>query len=349
MYKIDEIKINQNASIKEALEVIDKGAIKVALVLSDDGLLLGMLNDGDIRRALLKGMSLGDSIAGIINKHPVVANINDTKERILELANEKKLHQIPIISNGKLVGIQDIREFLAPKNKPNKVILMVGGLGTRLRPLTNDVPKPMLDVGNKPILHTIVENFAKYGYTDIIMCVNYKSEIIKEYFGNGDKFGVKIEYVLESKRMGTAGALSLLQKRPKDDFFVMNGDLLTNVNFEYLHEYHKDSNALASICIRKYEMQVPYGVVNVRANKVTSIEEKPTQSFFVSAGIYMFSPIVLDFIPKGVFYDMPTLFSELLKHDFPIHPFPIREYWLDIGRMDEYRRANDEYEGVFGL
>ena len=349
MYKIDEIKINQNASIKEALEVIDKGAIKVAVVLSDDGLLLGMLNDGDIRRALLKGMSLGDSIAGIINKHPVVANINDTKERILELANEKKLHQIPIISNGKLIGIQDIREFLAPKNKPNKVILMVGGLGTRLRPLTNDVPKPMLDVGNKPILHTIVENFAKYGYTDIIMCVNYKSEIIKEYFGNGDKFGVKIEYVLESQRTGTAGALSLLQKRPKDDFFVMNGDLLTNVNFEYLHEYHKDSNALASICIRKYEMQVPYGVVNVRANKVTSIEEKPTQSFFVSAGIYMFSPIVLDFIPKGVFYDMPTLFSELLKQGFAVYPFFIREYWLDIGKMDEYRRANDEYEGVFGL
>ena len=349
MYKIDEIKINQNASIKEALEVIDKGAIKVAVVLSDDGLLLGMLSDGDIRRALLKGMSLDDSITSIINKHPVVANINDTKERILELANEKKLHQIPIISNGKLIGIQDIREFLAPKNKPNKVILMVGGLGTRLRPLTNDVPKPMLDVGNKPILHTIVENFAKYGYTDIIMCVNYKSEIIKEYFGNGDKFGVKIEYVLESQRMGTAGALSLLQKRPKDDFFVMNGDLLTNVNFEYLHEYHKDSNALASICIRKYEMQVPYGVVNVRANKVTSIEEKPTQSFFVSAGIYMFSPIVLDFIPKGVFYDMPTLFGELLKQGFAVYPFFIREYWLDIGKMDEYRRANDEYEGVFGL
>ena len=349
MYKIDEIKINQNASIKQALKVIDKGAIKVAVVLSDDGLLLGMLSDGDIRRALLKGMSLDDSITGIINRDPVVANINDTKERILELANEKKLHQIPIISNGKLIGIQDIREFLTPKNKPNKVILMVGGLGTRLRPLTNDVPKPMLDVGNKPILHTIVENFAKYGYTDIIMCVNYKSEIIKEYFGNGDKFGVKIEYVLESKRMGTAGALSLLKERPKDDFFVMNGDLLTNVNFEYLHEYHKDSNALASICIRKYEMQVPYGVVNVRANKVTSIEEKPMQSFFVSAGIYMFSPIVLDFIPKGVFYDMPTLFSELLKQDFAVHPFFIREYWLDIGRMDEYRRANDEYDGVFGL
>lgn len=349
MYKIDEIKINQNASIKEVLKVIDKGAIKVAVVLSDDGLLLGMLSDGDIRRALLKGMSLDDSITSIINRDPVVANINDTKERILELANEKKLHQIPIISNGKLIGIQDIREFLAPKNKPNKVILMVGGLGTRLRPLTNDVPKPMLDVGNKPILHTIVENFAKYGYADIIMCVNYKSEIIKEYFGNGDKFGVKIEYVLENQRMGTAGALSLLQKRPKDDFFVMNGDLLTNVNFEYLHEYHKDSNACASICIRKYEMQVPYGVVNVRANQVTSIEEKPTQSFFVSAGIYMFSPIVLDFIPKGVFYDMPTLLGELLKQGFAVYPFFIREYWLDIGKMDEYRRANDEYEGVFGL
>lgn len=349
MYKIDEIKISQNASIKEALGIIDKGAMKVAVVLSASNELIGVLSDGDIRRALLKGMSLDDSVSSIINKSPVTASINDTKERILELANEKRLHQIPIISNGKLVGIQDIREFLAPQSKPNKVILMVGGLGTRLRPLTNDIPKPMLDVGNKPILHTIVENFAKYGYTDIIMCVNYKSEMIKEYFGDGSSFGVKIEYILEEKRMGTAGALSLLKERPKDDFFAMNGDLLTNVNFEYLHEYHKDSNALASICIRKYEMQVPYGVVNVRANKVTSIQEKPTQSFFVSAGIYMFSPIVLDFIPKNTFYDMPTLFDDLLKHNFPIHPFPIREYWLDIGRMDEYRRANDEYDGVFGI
>ena len=349
MKKIDDIKLHPGNTVKEAMAIIDKGSLQFAVVVDDDLKLLGVLTDGDIRRGLLRGLGLESSIESLINKHPVVANINDTKERILELANEKKLHQIPIISNGKLIGIQDIREFLAPKNKPNKVILMVGGLGTRLRPLTNDVPKPMLDVGNKPILHTIVENFAKYGYTDIIMCVNYKSEIIKEYFGNGDKFSVKIEYVLENQRMGTAGALSLLKERPKDDFFVMNGDLLTNVNFEYLHEYHKDSNALASICIRKYEMQVPYGVVNVRANKVTSIEEKPTQSFFVSAGIYMFSPIVLDFIPKGVFYDMPTLFSELLKQDFAVYPFFIREYWLDIGKMDEYRRANDEYEGVFGL
>ena len=349
MKKIDDIKLHLGNTVKEAMAIIDKGSLQFAVVVDDDLKLLGVLTDGDIRRGLLRGLGLESSIESLINKHPVVANINDTKERILELANEKKLHQIPIISNGKLIGIQDIREFLAPKNKPNKVILMVGGLGTRLRPLTNDVPKPMLDVGNKPILHTIVENFAKYGYTDIIMCVNYKSEIIKEYFGNGDKLGVKIEYVLENKRMGTAGALSLLKERPKDDFFVMNGDLLTNVNFEYLHEYHKDSNALASICIRKYEMQVPYGVVNVRANQVTSIEEKPTQSFFVSAGIYMFSPIVLDFIPKGVFYDMPTLFGELLKQGFAVYPFFIREYWLDIGKMDEYRRANDEYEGVFGL
>ena len=349
MKKIDDIKLHPGNTVKEAMAIIDRGSVQFAVVVDDDLKLLGVLTDGDIRRGLLRGLGLESSIESLINKHPVVANINDTKERILELANEKKLHQIPIISNGKLIGIQDIREFLAPKNKPNKVILMVGGLGTRLRPLTNDVPKPMLDVGNKPILHTIVENFAKYGYTDIIMCVNYKSEIIKEYFGNGDKFGVKIEYVLENQRMGTAGALSLLKERPKDDFFVMNGDLLTNVNFEYLHEYHKDSNALASICIRKYEMQVPYGVVNVRANKVTSIEEKPTQSFFVSAGIYMFSPIVLDFIPKGVFYDMPTLLGELLKQDFAVYPFFIREYWLDIGKMDEYRRANDEYEGVFGL
>jgi dTDP-glucose pyrophosphorylase len=348
MRDIENLKLNINSTIKEALEIIDKAAMQIALVIDDSDKLLGTLTDGDIRRGLLRGLDLNSSIKTIVYKTPTVANISDTKEEILKLALSKKLHQVPIIDNdGKIVGIQEIEELIKPKNKTNKVILMVGGLGTRLRPLTENTPKPMLKVGNKPILQTIVEKFAEYGYTNIVMCVNYKSHIIQDYFGNGSKFGVTIEYILEEQRMGTAGALSLLKEKPCEPFFVMNGDLLTNVNFEHLHNYHLSNNSLGTMCVREYDIQVPYGVVNIKGSKILSIEEKPTQSFFVSAGIYMLSPDVLEYIPKNEFYDMPTLFEKLISENKNTISFPLREYWLDIGRIEEYKRANDEYDEVF--
>ena len=223
---------------------------------------------------------------------------------------------------------------------------MVGGLGTRLRPLTQDTPKPMLKVGNKPILQTIVEKFAEYGFANITMCVNFNAGIIKDYFGDGKEFGVNIDYILEQKRMGTAGALSLLKERPNEPFFVMNGDLLTNVNFEHIFNYHTLHKATATMCVREYDYEVPYGVVKMNDNKIVEISEKPVQKFFVSAGIYMLSPEILDLIPKNEFYDMPTLFEKLIKLSKNIISFPIREYWLDIGRIEEYQRANEEY-GIF--
>ncbi|PPB58001.1 alcohol dehydrogenase [Campylobacter hyointestinalis subsp. hyointestinalis] len=347
MNKIDNIKLKMDSSVREALSIIDAGSMQIALATDDFGKLLGTITDGDIRRGLLGGLDLNSSIENVINKHPTIAKASDTKETIIKLAIDKKLKQIPILDDNNIViGIQEIDELIKSKAKPNKVVLMVGGLGTRLRPLTDDTPKPMLDVGNKPILQTIVEKFAEHGYTNIIMCVNYKAHIIRDYFGDGSKFGVNIEYVLEKDRMGTAGALSLL-KRPNEDFFVMNGDLLTNVNFEYLHEYHMINKSSATMCIREYSMQVPYGVVNLKDNKICSIKEKPIHKFFVSAGIYMLSPSVLDFIPHGKFYDMPSLFDVLLSKNLGIHPFPIREYWLDIGRIEEYKKANEEYDEVF--
>jgi NDP-sugar pyrophosphorylase family protein len=224
---------------------------------------------------------------------------------------------------------------------------MVGGLGTRLRPLTENLPKPMLKVGDKPILQTIVEKFAEYGYVNIVMCVNYKSHLIQEFFGNGSEFGVNIEYVLEKQRMGTAGALSLLHNKPEEPFFVMNGDLLTNINFEHLHNYHVENSSIGTMCVREYDFQVPYGVVNVENSKILSIEEKPTHKFFVSAGIYMLSPEALSYIPENEFYDMPTLFEKLINEKRNTISFPLREYWLDIGRIDEYKKANAEYYEVF--
>jgi dTDP-glucose pyrophosphorylase len=348
MKKIDKLKLKENTSIKDALKIIDNAAMQIALIVDNDNKLIGTLTDGDIRRGLLKGLDLNSPIKSIINRNPLTAKITDTKEEILQKAFAKKIRQIPIVDeNGKLIGIEEIEELLKPKEKPNKVVLMVGGLGTRLRPLTENTPKPMLKVGNKPILQTIIEKFAQYGYKNFILCVNYKSDIIKDYFKDGSEFGVNIEYVLEKKRMGTAGALSLLKKRPKEDFFVMNGDILTNVNFEHLHNYHLKNNAVATMCIREYEYQVPFGVVNLEGNRIVFIEEKPTHKFFVSAGIYMLNPETLDYIPKNEYFDMPQLFYKIIKENKKVISFPIREYWLDIGRMDEYKRANEEFNRYF--
>lgn len=348
MKSIDNIKLNQKANMQDALEIIDKGRMQIALIVDKNDNLIGTLTDGDIRRGLLKGLNLNSSIETIIFRTPTVAKISDTKEEILKVAVAKKLHQIPIVDDyGKLIGIQEIESLVKPKEKTNKVVLMVGGLGTRLRPLTENTPKPMLKVGNKPILQTIVEKFAEYGYTNIVMCLNYKSHIIQDYFGDGGEFGVSIEYILEEQRMGTAGALSLLKRKPTEPFFVMNGDLLTNVNFEHLHDFHISNDSMGTMCVREYDFQVPYGVVNIDGSNILSIEEKPTHRLFVSAGIYMLSPDVLKYIPDNEFYDMPTLFEKLISEQQSTISFPLREYWLDIGRMEEYRKANDEYGEVF--
>jgi len=342
------ILLKPTSTIKEALQIIDSGAMKIALVVDEDEKLLGTLTDGDIRRGLLKNLSLADSIESVIFKTPTVCNVEDTKEHILEVAIDRKLYQVPIVDNeGRLVGIEEMDELLKPSVKTNRVVLMVGGLGTRLRPLTEHTPKPMLKVGNKPILETIILNFKKYGFTNIILSVSYKSEIIEEYFKDGQEFGVNIEYIHENKRMGTAGALGLIREKLNEPFFVMNGDLLTNINFEHMMEYHLSNNAIATMGVREYDFQVPYGVVNVDGEKILSIEEKPVHSFFVSAGVYVLDSKVLDFIPNDEFYDMPTLFEKVIENNMKSVSFPIREYWLDIGRLEELEKANNEYNEVF--
>jgi len=339
------------STIKKALETIDKGAMKIALVVDKNSKLIGTLSDGDIRRGILKGLSLEDSIESIIFKTPTVCTNKDSKEYILELALSKKIQQIPIVDEGGvLVGIEIVDELLQPTIKSNKVVLMVGGLGTRLRPLTDNIPKPMLKVGNKPILETIILNFKKYGFVNFILCVSYKSKIIEEYFKDGKYFGVNIEYIHEDKRMGTAGALSLINKESLlEPFFVMNGDLLTNMNFENMMNHHVLNESMATMGVREYDFQVPYGVVNIKNNNILSIEEKPTHRFFVSGGIYLLSPNSLNYIPKNNYYDMPTLFEKLIEEEQKSISFPIHEYWLDIGRIDEFEKANREFTEVFNV
>lgn len=348
MKPIDAIKLSLTSTIRDALQIINNGAIQMAVVVDSEGKLLGTITDGDIRRGLLNNLRLEDSVETILHTTPTIATLSDTKEEILQKALTKKLHQIPIIDEEyRVLGIQEINDLIKPSSKPNMVVLMVGGLGSRLRPLTEVTPKPMLKVGNKPILQTIVEKFAEYGFNEIVLCVNYKSHIIQDYFGDGSAFGVTITYIFEEERMGTAGALSLLTSLPNKPFFVMNGDLLTNINFDHLCNYHLTQNAMATMCVREYDFQVPYGVVNMEGNTILSIQEKPVHKFFVSAGIYMLNPDVIRYIPKNQFYDMPSLFEALIQQGQKAVSFPIREYWLDIGQMEEYERANQEYAGVF--
>lgn len=348
MKNIENIKLSVKNTIIEALKIIDKGAIQIALVVDDNNKLIGTLTDGDIRRALINNFNLEERIENIIFKTPTTAKSTDSVEDIIKLALEKKLHHIPILDdNNILIELKVIDDLIKNRIKSNKVVLMVGGLGTRLRPLTDNMPKPMLKVGDKPILETIIKQFSKSGFKNIVLCVNYKSEIIKDYFGDGSKFDIEIEYIYENKRMGTAGALSLLQKKPKEPFFVMNGDLLTNINFSDLLDYHNANKSIATMGVREYEMQVPYGVVNTIGTEIKTIEEKPTLNFFVSGGVYVLDPICLNIIPNDEYYDMPTLFENIISNKNKTITYPIKDYWLDIGRHEDFEKANIEYKEYF--
>ncbi len=348
MKNIDCLSISENKTIKEALKIIDNGAIRIALVIDENNKLLGTLSDGDIRRGLLKNYNLEDSIKDLYFRTPITALYSESKENIIQKAIKNQVYQIPIVDeNNNLVDIVNLATLLNITKKRNRVVLMAGGLGTRLRPLTEDTPKPMLKVGNKPILETIIKNFASHGFVNITISLNYKGEMIREYFKDGSDFGVNIDYIEENTRLGTAGALSLLVDIPNEPFFVMNADLLTDVNFSNLLDFHCLGNANATMCLREYEYQIPYGVVETDGSIINSIVEKPIKKFFVNAGIYVLSPNVFEFIPKNEFFDMPTLFNNLIEKQKKVLSFPIHEYWLDIGRMSDFEQAQSEYFRVF--
>lgn len=349
MRNAKKISISSLATIREALEVIDKGVMQIALIVEGDRL-LGTITDGDIRRGFLKGLGLPDRIEPLYNRTPITGRINQSREDLAQLALAHGIKQLPMIDDdGKLIGIEFIDDYLRGPTKPNAVILMAGGLGTRLRPLTADIPKPMLTVGSKPILETILESFSRYGFQNFYFSVNYKAEKIREYFKNGNQYGVDITYLNETERLGTAGALSLLPKNLNDPIIVMNGDILTNVNFEHLLNYHLLAGAEATMCVREYKLQVPYGVVQTKGATISEIKEKPTQKFYVNAGIYVLNPKVLKLIPADTHVDMPHLFQTLIDSDNKACSFPIKDYWMDIGQPNDFEQANSEYAEVFDV
>lgn len=347
-YKLSEIKIKPSISLGKALSVIDKGAMRIALVVDDNDVLIGTISDGDIRRALLAGLKLDDNISKVYNSTPVVGKISDPKDRIIQIAVSRKLFQIPIVNElGQVVELAEIDKLVKVKEYPNKVVLMAGGLGKRLMPLTRDMPKPMLIVGGKPILETIIERFAKYGFRNLIISINHLAEKIVDYFGDGEKFGVSIEYVREDKKLGTAGALSLINSGMDEPFFVMNGDVLTKLNYKNIYDFHLRHKAYATMCVREYDMEIPYGVVQTKKSDIVSIKEKPVQKFYVNAGVYMLDPGIIKFIPRDVYTDMTDLFELIVGKKKKTVSFPVREYWKDIGKKEDLIEADKEYLDYF--
>jgi dTDP-glucose pyrophosphorylase len=340
--------IPADASIIDAINIIDRSAMQIGLVVDDQRKLLGVVTDGDIRRAILNKVSLDEPVKTIMAKEPISAHVNDVRELLLRTMKQKNLRHLPILDDdGCVVGLETFFGLVKQESFDNPVVIMAGGKGTRLRPLTEDCPKPLLCVGDKPILETILENFLSFGFRRFYFSVNYKAEMIQDHFGNGEKWGADISYIEEKQPLGTAGALSLLPERPTMPFFVMNGDLLTKVNFRHLLDFHTDHGANATMCVRQYQFQVPYGVVQTDGQKLLEVEEKPVHSFFVNAGIYVLNPAVLDVIPANTYYDMPELFEHLLKQGRKPTVFPIREYWLDIGQIGDYEQANKDMKQEF--
>lgn len=340
--------VTSEKSIREATLVLDGSSMQIALVVDADGRLMGTITDGDIRRAILRGLSLDDSAQKIMNPAPTVARIDDSRDSMLALMQRKQLHHIPVVDQDRIVvGLETVDDLMLSRQRTNRVVLMAGGLGSRLRPLTDDCPKPMLKVGTKPLLETILENFIEHGFRHFHISVNFMAEVVREHFGDGSRWGVDISYLEETQQLGTAGALGLMPQRPQEPFLVMNGDVLTKVNFSQLLDFHSSHRAQGTMCVREYGFQVPYGVVNITGHRLDGIIEKPVQRYFVNAGIYVLEPEALDFIPANSRFDMPSLFERLVELRQETVVFPVREYWLDIGQISDYDRANGEFPQVF--
>lgn len=340
--------IGPDTTLRQALETIDRAGCQIALVVDGRRRLLGTLSDGDARRGLLRGLTLADRAAAAMHISPTCARAGDDPQAILATMRRLGLHQVPVLDrHGAVVGLQTVDDFLATPVRDNWVVVMAGGMGTRLEELTRETPKPMLRIGSRPLLETIVRGYAEQGFRNFYFAVNYKAEQIEAHFGDGTPLGVEIRYLREQQRLGTAGALGLLPERPSQAIVVTNADLLTKEDYGRMVDRHVESGADATMAVRDYEMQVPFGVVRERDGRIEAVEEKPVQRFVVSAGMYVLSPQVLELVPRGEPCDMPSLFETMVARGLRTRCHHTDGYWLDIGRLPDFERANVDFAEVF--
>lgn len=326
------------------IERIERGVLQIALVLDNDGRLLGSVTDGDVRRAILRGVSLSDPVSLVMNKSPFTILPDHDLESVKATMLARRLHQVPVTDDrGRVLDLLVMDDIIKGKqSRDNWVVLMAGGLGRRLHPLTETTPKPLIEVGGKPLLELILENFVNQGFRRFYLSINYKGEQIRKHFGDGSKWDSEVRYLDEDRPLGTAGALSLIDDIPDQSLIVMNGDLVTEIDFNKTLDFHTEQGAIGTMGIRTYDFRVEFGVVEIKNDRISSISEKPVQTFFVNAGIYVLEPAALADIPKNCATDMPALFESWLATGQKCTAFPIHEYWLDVGRFEDLERAQKE-------
>jgi dTDP-glucose pyrophosphorylase len=337
-----------SATVRDAMQRLDAARTQIVLVVDAEDRLLGTVTDGDIRRAILRQDDLGAPVAQVMNDHPVTARSGDSSSALAARMRDRRVHQLPLLGpDDRVVGLELLDRLTASPRRENAAVLMAGGLGTRLRPLTDATPKPLLDIGGKPLLETIIGSLAAHGFRRLYVSVNYRADQIEAHFGDGADRGLEIHYLREDEFLGTAGALSLLPAAPEAPLLVMNGDILTRLDFGQLMDFHTAEGADLTMCIRQISTRVPYGVVDLDENRVVAITEKPEQQHFVNAGIYVLAPAVVAGIAHGRHLDMTELAQEVGARGGTVVAFPIREYWLDVGQPADYERAQHDYPRVF--
>ncbi len=333
--------LNQKATIKDVLRSLDESGLQVSLILDTQNKLLGIVTDGDIRRAILSGKSLESPAVDVMNQNFFAVTEELTNKAAIEIMRKRSLRHIPIINNdGVLIDIKLLDNLIKRKSLPNPVVIMAGGMGKRLMPLTETCPKPMLQINGKPMLEILLEQCIDSGFKEFYFSVNYLKDVIINYFQDGSRWNVEIKYLIEDNPLGTAGSLSLLPKELKMPFLVLNGDVLTRLDPIRLLRFHQEHYAQATMCVREYEVTIPFGVVEINGVEVESIREKPIYKHLVNAGVYVVDPEILGLIPKDQRIDMPDFLQLAKSHDHCLVVCPIHEYWIDVGRPESLEEAD---------
>lgn len=342
--RLEALLIGERATLREALRCIDQGACGIAFVRDRGGKVLGSLADGDVRRALLRGMSLDSpTVCDAMHREFTWVSPQVGRAEVLDLMRASVISHVPVLDpKGQLVGLHVMRELVGGIERPNWAVIMAGGRGVRLRPLTETVPKPMVRVAGRPILERLVLHLTGFGIRRIFLSVNHLASVIEDHFGDGDRFGCRIEYLRETTPLGTGGALSLLPERPKHPLLVMNGDLVTQFDVAHVLEFQRAGDFSATFGVRPYNVEIPFGVAEVRGKRLVGLREKPTESMLINAGIYVLTPETLRIVPKERDYPITNLFETLLAKQRTVGACLIQDEWMDVGRHEELRRARGE-------
>ena len=336
--------LDADATLQAAIRNLDKSALQIILVISKKDLLVGTITDGDIRRGLLSGMQMNSVITSIINREPIVVSPDISGTAATEIMRTKGVNQLPIVNElGSVIGLHLLRHPDGGISRENIFVIMAGGEGKRLRPLTDHCPKPMLLVGGKPILEHIILRAKAEGFQKFILSVNYLSDVIEDYFGYGERFGVEIDYIREDSPLGTAGALGLLTLRPDISFIVVNGDVLTDIRYGDFMDFHAHHDAAATMAVRSYDWRHPFGVVETEGIAITGFEEKPLIQSYINSGVYVLKPEALKVLRSNERCDMPELFNRLRRQGSQTIVYLVREPWIDVGRVDDLTRARSLY------